>query len=113
MIDQPLDATIEPPGSEAALVPLPLQLDEEDVISGAAAQGASWREIVDNRVLLLCTLFFVMAALGIPFLWQSRAFSRPAKWVLTVVILAYTGLLFWVFWLIMSWCYDRIAASFV
>jgi hypothetical protein len=113
MIDEPVDALIEPPGSESALAPLPLLVNDDLDSSGIPGQGTSWREIVDNRVLLLSTLFFVTAALGIPLLWQSRAFSRPAKWVLTMVILAYTGLLFWVFWLIMVWCYHRIAASFV
>jgi hypothetical protein len=112
MIDQPIDALIEPPSSEPALAPLPLLLDDDEA-AAAPARSASWREIVDNRVLVLCTLFFVTAALGLPLLWQSRAFARPAKWVLTFVVLAYTGLLFWLFWLVISWCYHRIADSLV
>lgn len=109
MIDQPLDAAIEPSGSEPARKPLPLLLDDD---AAPPAQGASWRELVDSPVLLLSTLFFVTAALGIPLLWQSRAFSHATKWILTVVVLAYTALLFWLFWLVMSWSYHRIVDSF-
>lgn len=54
-------------------------------------------------------LFFVTAALGLPLLWMSRGFSRGWKIVLTVLVLAWTALILWVFWLIMVWCYTQIA----
>ena len=50
----------------------------------------------------------VTAALGIPFLWQSKAFSTTWKAILTVVVLAYTALIFWLFWLVILWSYHRI-----
>jgi hypothetical protein len=108
MIDQPVDAAVEPPGSEPALAPLPLATGEENDVAEAEQTGTSWREIVDNRVLLLSTLFFVTAALGIPFLWQSRAFTTTWKAILTIIVLAYTALLFWLFWLVLLWSYHRI-----
>jgi hypothetical protein len=91
MDDIPLEATIEEPDS-AASQPL----------------AQTWREAVDNPWLMLAMLFFVTAALGLPFLWMSRGFSTFWKVVLTVVVLAWTALILWLFWLIMVWCYTRI-----
>ena len=42
-----------------------------------------WRRALDNPWFMLVMLFFVTAALGIPFLWMSRGFSTLAKAVLT------------------------------
>ena len=70
-----------------------------------------WREMVDNPWLVLATLFFVTAALGLPVLWMSRGFSRASKIVLTVVLLLYTALLLYGFWIVMVWCYLRIVNS--
>ena len=58
---------------------------------------------------MLAMLFFVTAALGIPFLWMSRGFSTLAKVVLTIVVLAWTALILWAFWLVMVWSWTRIA----
>jgi hypothetical protein len=111
MMNQPVDAIVEPPGAEPALAPLPLASGDEGDDDAPERTGTSWREIVDNRLLLLSTLFFVTAALGIPFLWQSKAFSTPWKALLTLVVLAYTVLIFWLFWLVLLWCYHRIVNS--
>ena len=62
--------------------------------------------VVNPRIGML---FFVTAALGLPLLWISRGFSTWAKVVLTFAVLAWTALVFWVFFLIMAWCYTRIA----
>lgn len=102
MSDQILDALIERPGAEPAVTVQALA--DED----AVPRGASWQEIADNRVALLGTLFFVTAALGIPLLWKSRAFSIHAKVTITFAVLAWTALLFWVFWLVMLWSGTRI-----
>jgi hypothetical protein len=67
-----------------------------------------WREAVDNPWLVLVTLFCITAALGLPLLWMSRAFSRRSKTLLSIVVVLYTGLLFWVFWIIMYWSYTQI-----
>jgi hypothetical protein len=67
-----------------------------------------WRQAVDNPWLVVLTLFFVTAALGLPLLWMSRGFSTLWKIVLTIAVLAWTALIFWLFWLIMAWCIPRI-----
>lgn len=90
--DEPLDAAVvEAPTSPAE--PLP----------------AGWRQAVDNPWLVLGMLFFVTAALGLPVLWISRGFSPLWKVVLTIAVLAWTVLILWLFWLVMLWCYNRIA----
>jgi hypothetical protein len=71
-----------------------------------------WRELVDNPWLLLAVLFFVTAALGIPFLWMSRGFSTPCKIVVTIAVLLWTALVFWVFFLIMAWCWSQLRPIF-
>jgi len=68
----------------------------------------SWREIIDNPWLMIVTLFFVTAALGLPFLWMSRGFSVVSKILLTIAVLLWTALVLWVFYLIMAWCIPRI-----
>jgi hypothetical protein len=77
---------------------------------GARPQG--WRELVDNPWLMLATLFFVTAALGLPLLWISRGFSRWSKVVLTFAVLAWTALVLWVFCLIMAWCWGQLRPVF-
>ena len=42
-------------------------------------------------VLLL--LFVVLGPLGLPFLWRSPRFTQTLKVVLTIAVIAYTGLL--------------------
>lgn len=91
MEDTPLEATIEEPELESA-----------------QTRPQGWRDAVDNPWLMLAMLFFVTAALGLPFLWISRGFSTFWKVVLTVVVLVWTALILWLFWLIMVWCYTRI-----
>jgi hypothetical protein len=68
-----------------------------------------WRKALDNPWLMLVLLFFVTAALGIPFLWMSRGFSTVAKVVLTVVVLLWTALILWLFWLVMVWSWTRVS----
>lgn len=101
-IDRVLDADVEEIGDEAAVDPLPLD-------DGNGETGASWKEMYDDPWLLLSMLFFVTAALGLPMLWKSRAFSPLVKVLLTVVVIAYTLLLFWLTWQIMLWSYHRVA----
>src|SRR5438445_7313459 len=68
----------------------------------------AWRRLVDNPWLVLALLFFVTAALGLPFLWFSRGFSVLGKIVVTILVLVWTALVLWAFWLIMAWCVPRI-----
>lgn len=96
-----LDAEVEEIGDEPALEPLPFYGDEVET-------GASWKEMYDDPWLLLSMLFFVTAALGIPMLWKSRAFSPLTKTVLTIVVIAYTLFLLWLTWQVMLWSYNRV-----
>jgi hypothetical protein len=76
--------------------------------SHSATAPQSWREAIDNPWLMVVMLFLVTAALGLPFLWMSRGFSTLGKIVLTIAVLAWTALVFWLFWLVMVWSYTRI-----
>jgi hypothetical protein len=67
------------------------------------------RSAIDNPYAVLATVFFVTAAFGIPLIWMCRAWSTTTKWLLTLVSLAYTALLLWLFWLVMLWCWSRLA----
>jgi hypothetical protein len=69
----------------------------------------AWRRALDNPWLMLAMLFFVTAALGLPFLWMSRGFSTLGKVVVTLVVLAWTALILWAFWLVMVWSWTRIS----
>jgi hypothetical protein len=69
-----------------------------------AGKHPRWRDAIDTPWLMIVMLFFVTAALGLPFLWMSRGFSTGWKIVLTIAVLAWTALVFWVFFLIMAWC---------
>ena len=81
--------------------------------SSAGEQAASItspaiRKLVDNPWVLLGLLFLVTAALGIPVLWVSRAFSTPVKILLTIVVSVYTILILWLFWIVMAWCWPSV-----
>ncbi|HTN73995.1 MAG TPA: hypothetical protein VL096_02065 [Pirellulaceae bacterium] len=65
-------------------MPLPSETSPEP------APPASWRQAVDNPWVVLGLLFFVMAILGLPILWMSKAFSPPMKIVLSIVVTLYT-----------------------
>ena len=41
---------------------------------------------------VLILLFLVLGPLALPYLWRSPSFSRRVKVVLTVLVVAYTGL---------------------
>ena len=103
-IDDALEADVEDVGDEEAVAALPADAQDAD----DDQPGASWQEMYDNPWLLLSMLFFVTAALGIPFLWKSRTFSTVSKVLLTIVLLAYTALLFWLTWQVLLWSYNRV-----
>ncbi len=46
-----------------------------------------------RRGVVLLLLFVVLGPIGLPYLWKSPAFSRGMKIVLTLLVVAYTGLL--------------------
>jgi len=51
-----------------------------------------------------------LAAAGLPWLWKSQAFSRSAKWLLTIAVLAYTCLLIWLTWIAVEYLSVQIEA---
>jgi hypothetical protein len=65
----------------------------------------------DTPLVILAFLFGVTAALGLPILWASRAFSRPMKVVISLVVTLYTIVILYLFYLVMAWCYTRIMDS--
>jgi len=81
-------------------------------LSGKEQAKPQWRELVDNPWLMLAMLFFVTAALGLPLLWISRAFSPFWKVVVTIAVLLWTALVLWVFYLIMAWCWSQLRPVF-
>ncbi|MGN6133956.1 MAG: hypothetical protein ACTHOU_05610 [Aureliella sp.] len=58
-----------------------------------SAKPAEQNSLLNNRSLLLGLLFGVTAALGLPLLWYSPAFSRQEKWWWSIAIVIYTLLL--------------------
>jgi hypothetical protein len=114
MTEQPLAAIIdEPLPGEVAVAPLAVN---DRPVAGApanstAAAGASWTEVRDNPWLLVSVLFGVTAVLGLPLLWQSKAFTWRGKLSLSLAVIAWTGLLVWLCALVLQWSYARIVNS--
>ena len=75
---------------------------------GTPRAAGQVRKLIDNPWVVLALLFLVTAGLGLPVLWISRGFSVARKTVLSVVVILYTALVLWLFWLIMVWCGHRL-----
>lgn len=60
---------------------------------------------------ILLLLFCVTAICGLPILWVSKAYKPPGKVVLSLLVTFYTLAIFWLFWIVMVWCYQRIVSS--
>ncbi len=69
------------------------------------------QRVIDQPGLMLLILFGAAMILGVPWLWQSRGFSRRGKLVYTVLVTVYTIVVFWLFWLVMSWSIASIRRS--
>ena len=78
--------------------------------NGSGNRGGVY-QLIDRPWALVAVLFFATLALGIPLIWMSRAFSVPVKLMLTIAITIYTALVFWGFWVVMSWAYHRVMDS--
>ncbi|MBC7854777.1 MAG: hypothetical protein IAF94_15200 [Pirellulaceae bacterium] len=75
---------------------------EAAVVDAAAPSlRAKLREMTDSPWLVLGMLFFVTLFLGLPILWLSRGFSPLSKVIWTVLLLLWTGIVFWMFYLVM------------
>jgi len=77
--------------------------------SASATDSQSTRGLIDNPYAVLAAVFLAMAILGVPLIWSCRAWSPVTKTVLTVITVLYTALVFWLFWLAMSWSWGRIS----
>ncbi|MCO6457571.1 MAG: hypothetical protein J5I93_19900 [Pirellulaceae bacterium] len=75
------------------------------------AGGPSAPPLLDRPWVVLSLLFFVMAILGLPLLWKSRAFSLAAKIVLSIVVTLYTLALFAGVGAICVWAYRRVVEA--
>ena len=84
----------------------PTELDPAS--TPTAGDESALRRAVDNPWAVLALLFFVTLFLGLPVLWYSRGFSTVAKAFWTVAVLVWTAVVFWVFFLLMSWSWARI-----
>jgi hypothetical protein len=86
--------------------------DQTTADKPTASTDPLWRRALDNPWLMLGMLFFVTLFLGLPFLWMSRGFSTLGKIIVTLAVLAWTALVLWGFWLVMVWCWMRIASVY-
>jgi nitrate reductase gamma subunit len=69
------------------------------------------QKLLDSRGLMLCMLFGVTAALGLPLLWKSRQFSHREKVIWSVVVTLYTVILLAICIAVVWWSYQRISDS--
>lgn len=88
-------------------------MNEDDVKRGPDAPDARQAtSSADHPWVVLACLFLAAGALGIPLIWVSRAFSRPVKILLTVLVTLYTALMLWILWLVLVACYRHITGAF-
>ena len=73
-----------------------------DMILEAAKTGAS-------PLAVIILLFFVLGPLGLGILWRSERFTRPSKWALTVITLAYTAAVIWAGYAIIVATYNYVS----
>ena len=76
-------------------------VDAEIVAEPPPSARKKLRDLADNSWLVLGMLFFVTLFLGLPVLWVSRGFSPLSKIMWTVLVLIWTGIVFWLFYLVM------------
>jgi uncharacterized membrane protein YbhN (UPF0104 family) len=58
-------------------------------------------ELSESPWLVLGMLFFVTLFLGLPILWASRGFKPWSKVLWTMLVLIWTGVVFWLFYAFM------------
>ena len=83
--------------------------DERCLQCGGATKGST--PLLDRPWFLLSMLFLAALVLGLPFLWNSRAFQPRAKIVIAILVTLETILVFWGFTLVMMWCGRTIMDS--
>jgi len=66
---------------------------------------------LDNAWFVIGLLTCVTLFLGFPILWKSRAFSTSSKVLVTLLVTVETAIVFWLFYLVMSWSWGQIRDS--
>jgi hypothetical protein len=87
--------------------------DETDLVPVEVVEPTIPRSkpLLDRPLLVLAILFGATAALGLPLLWQSRAFSVWTKTWLSIVLVLYTIAILWLFAMVMAWSWSRISGA--
>ena len=86
-------------------------ISESDATSNREPEAARRPDLTERPAFLLGMIFGAALFLGLPWLWKCRAFSNTTKTLLTVLVLIETVVLFWLFYLVMSWSIRRIVES--
>ncbi|MEX0825009.1 MAG: hypothetical protein WD119_02530, partial [Pirellulaceae bacterium] len=74
----------------------------------ASSGKSSFDTLLESRLAVLCILFFVTGALGLPLLWFSPRFSWPQRIFWGVVVTIYTILLIALVAMVLRWSYNQI-----
>ena len=69
---------------------------------------SSARSVIDNRWQLLLLLFGATGVLGVPLLWNSRAFGPLGKLAISLLVTAWTAVLMALCWWSWSWTTDQL-----
>lgn len=101
------DATMAPgtPGTPSA------EEDRDGTGSTGEKDHDAGNRWIDQAWFVLSMLFFVTLFLGLPILWTSRAFTKPLKAAITVIVLLETAIVFWGFFEIMAWSWRQVRDS--
>lgn len=86
-------------------------ISESHATSGGKPEAERRPDLTERPAFLLGMIFGAALFLGLPWLWKCRAFSNTTKSLLTVLVLIETVVLFWLFYLVMSWSIRRIVES--
>ena len=86
-------------------------ISESNAASGGKPEADRRPDLTERPAFLLGMIFGAALFLGLPWLWKSRAFSNTTKTLLTALVLIETVVLFWLFYLVMSWSIRRIVES--
>ena len=87
----------------------PAALPDEGQRTYPSGELAAKSSLLDHRWFVLGAIFLAMMFLGLPLLWRCPNFSRLEKAVWTLIVLVYSAVIIWLFILVMSWSYQRIA----
>jgi hypothetical protein len=79
--------------------------------SKTAPSSSNLDSLLNNKVALLCMLFFVTGVLGVPLLWISKKFSLVERIFWSITNTLYTAGLAWGVFQICMWSWRRITGS--